>query len=262
MRNAGTVYLVGAGPGDPGLITVRGLACLRQAQVVMHDRLIHPDLLLEAPATAECVDVGKMPHDHPYPQSTINALLIARARQGKTVVRLKGGDPFVFGRGGEECQALTVAGIPFEVIPGVSSATAVPAYAGIPVTHRAYASAFAVVTGHTAGFHAIDWQPLASIDTLVVLMGLGHLAEITQQLMRHGRAPDTPVAVIHAGTLHTQTVVQGTLLDIAGRARGMQPPATIVIGHVVNLRQLLSTQPPWPSQTETSAHAVTIALTG
>jgi uroporphyrin-III C-methyltransferase len=265
MRNAGMVYLVGAGPGDPGLITVRGLACLRQAQVVMHDRLIHADLLREAPVTAECVDVGKMPHDHPYPQSTINALLIARALQGKTVVRLKGGDPFVFGRGGEECQALAAAGISFEVIPGVSSATAVPASAGIPVTHRAYASAFAVVTGHTAGFHAIDWQPLASIDTLIVLMGLGHLAEITQQLMRHGRAPDTPVAVIQAGTTSAQTVVQGTLLDIARHVRGMQPPATIVIGHVVNLRQLLSTQPPWLSQTDMSAqsaYAATIALTG
>jgi uroporphyrin-III C-methyltransferase len=268
MRNAGMVYLVGAGPGDPGLITVRGLACLRQAQVVMYDRLIHPDLLREAPATAECVDVGKMPHDHPYPQSTINTLLIARARQGKTVVRLKGGDPFVFGRGGEECQALAAAGIPCEVIPGVSSATAVPACAGIPVTHRAYASAFAVVTGHTAGLHAIDWRPLASIDTLVVLMGLGHLADIAQQIMRHGRAPDTPVAVIHAGTTCAQTVVQGTLQDIARRARGMQPPTTIVIGHVVNLRQLLATQPPWLSQTDisaqsaASAHAVTTALTG
>jgi uroporphyrin-III C-methyltransferase len=267
MRNVGIVYLVGAGPGDPGLITVRGLACLRQAQVVMHDRLIHPDLLLEAPATAECVDVGKMPHDHPYSQnsqSTINALLIARARQGKTVVRLKGGDPFVFGRGAEECQALATAGIPFEVIPGVSSATAVPAYAGIPVTHRAYASAFAVVTGHTAGLHAIDWQPLAGIDTLIVLMGLGHLAEIAQQLMMHGRAPDTPVAVVQAGTTCAQTVVQGTLRDIARRARGMQPPATIIIGYVVNLRQLLSTQHSWPSPTDISAqsaHAVTIALT-
>jgi uroporphyrin-III C-methyltransferase len=264
MHSAGIVYLVGAGPGDPGLITVRGLACLRQAQVIMHDRLIHPNLLLEAPATAECVDVGKMPHDHPYPQSTINALLIARARQGKTVVRLKGGDPFVFGRGAEECQALAAAGIPFEVVPGVSSATAVPAYAGIPVTHRAYASAFAVVTGHTAGLHAIDWQPLASIDTLIVLMGLGHLAEITQRLMMHGRAPDTPVAVVQAGTTCAQTVVQGTLRDIARRARGMQPPATIIIGHVVNLRQLLSTRRPWSSPTDIaaqSAQAMTIALT-
>ena len=139
-----------------------------------------------------------------------------------------------------------------------------PASAGIPVTHRAYASAFAVVAGHTAGLHAVDWQPLASIDTLVVLMGLEHLAEIVQQLMRHGRAPDTPVAVIYAGTTCAQTVIQGTLQDIARRARGMQPPATIVIGHVVNLRQLLSTPPPWLSPTDMSpqsAHAVTIALT-
>ena len=262
MHKTGMVYLVGAGPGDPELITVRGLACLRRAEVVMHDRLIHPDLLHEAPTTAECIDVGKVPGDHPYPQNIINALLIARARQGKTVVRLKGGDAFVFGRGGEECQALAAAGVPYQVVPGITSAIAVPAAAGIPVTHRAYASAFAVVTGHTCGPHDIDWPALARIDTLVVLMGLGNLAEIVRQLMAHGRAPTTPVAVIQAGTTLAQQVIEGTLLDIVGRATGMRSPATIVIGHVVGLRHLLAPLPPWLSQVDMAPYSLTAALTG
>ena len=166
----GKVYLVGAGPGDPGLITVRGLTYLRQAQVVVYDRLIHPALLDEASPSAECINVGKAPGRHTVPQVEINALLIAKAGEGKIVVRLKGGDPFVFGRGGEECRALAEAGVPFEVVPGVSSALAVPAYAGIPVTHRAYASAFTVITGHTCGPDGprLDWETLSKAETLVV----------------------------------------------------------------------------------------------
>jgi uroporphyrin-III C-methyltransferase len=193
------VFIVGAGPGDPGLITVRGLTCLRQAQVVVYDRLVSLRLLDEAPDTAERINVGKVPGRHVWSQAAINALLIDQASQGKTVVRLKGGDPFVFGRGGEECQALAAAGIPFSVIPGVSSAIAVPAYAGIPVTHRNYASTFTVVTGHTCGpdTDAVDWRTLAQVETLVILMGLRRLPSIARQLIAHGRAPETPVAVIH-----------------------------------------------------------------
>jgi uroporphyrin-III C-methyltransferase len=236
----GRVFLVGAGPGDPGLMTVRGLACLRQADVVVHDRLLHPEVLDEVPPTAECLDVGKAPGRHASPQDAINALLITRAAAGKTVVRLKGGDPFVFGRGGEECQALAAAGIPFEVVPGVSSAIAVPAYAGIPLTHRAYASSFAVITGHSGGAHPVDWPRLAQVDTLVVLMGVRHLPHIAGQLVACGRAPQTPVAVIHWGTTAAQTVVSGTLVDIAEKAKTLRPPATIVIGEVVTLRRHLA----------------------
>ena len=234
----GKVYIVGAGPGDPGLLTIRGLAYLRQAQVVVHDRLIHPALLDEVSPTARCIDVGKAPSRHPYPQSAINALLIAKAREGHMVVRLKGGDPFVFGRGGEECQALAAAGVPFEVVPGVSSAIAVPAYAGIPVTHRAYTRAFTVITGHTcdADDASLDWQSLARGGTLVILMGLSRLATIAERLLAHGRAPDTPVAVIQCGTTTEQKVVAGTLADIAAKAGGLQSPATIVVGEVVELR--------------------------
>ncbi len=238
---SGIVYLVGAGPGDPGLITVKGLDYLRRADVVLYDRLIHPQLLDEAPPDAERIDVGKESGHHSRPQAEINALLISKARQGKTVVRLKGGDPFVFGRGGEEAEALASARIPFEVVPGVTSAIAVPAYAGIPVTHRQFASAFTVVTGHTCGSEAcaVDWSSLATGGTLVFLMGVGHLAEIASQLTAHGRSPQTPAAVIGWGTTAAQVVVQGTLADIAEKAKEVSPPATIVVGEVVNLRQEL-----------------------
>lgn len=238
---SGIVYLVGAGPGDPGLITVKGLNCLRRADVVLHDRLIHSQLLAQAPPDAERIDVGKESDRHLRPQSEINALLISKALQGKTVVRLKGGDPFVFGRGGEECQALAEAGILYEVIPGVTSATAVPAYAGIPVTHRQIASAFTVVTGHTCGSDAcaLDWNSFVGTETLVFLMGIAHLPRITKELVAHGRSPETPVAVIGWGTTAAQVVAQGTLADIAEKAGAIQPPATIVVGQVVNLRQQL-----------------------
>jgi len=240
----GVVYLVGAGPGDPGLITAKGLEILRSADVVVYDRLVAPSLLAEAPPGAERVFVGKRPHSGAdLAQSEINALLVERARRGLTVVRLKGGDPFVFGRGAEECEALRAAGVPFRVVPGVTSAIAVPAAAGIPVTHRRLASAFAVVTGHECeGVSNLDWESLARVPTLVVLMGLSALPEITARLLEHGADPDTPAAVIASGTLPDQRVVVATLATLAARVaeEGLEPPATVVVGEVVRVREVLS----------------------
>jgi uroporphyrinogen III methyltransferase / synthase len=241
----GTVYLVGAGPGDPGLLTVRGLALLGRADVVVYDRLVNPALLAEAPPGALRVAVGKCPGRHGPSQAEINRLLIARACEGRQVVRLKGGDPFVFGRGGEEAEALAAAGIPFEVVPGVSSAVAVPAYAGIPVTHRGLSSSFAVVTGHEdpdKAVAAVDWRRLATgVDTLIVLMGLHTLPATVAALLAHGRSPATPVALIRWGTTSAQETVTGTLGDIVGvaQAAGLQPPVVAVIGEVVALRDRL-----------------------
>jgi len=239
----GPVYLVGAGPGDPGLITVRGLELLRQAEVVVYDRLVHPALLEEAPPEALRVFAGKLAGLHSLPQEQINALLIAHARRGRCVVRLKGGDPFVFGRGGEEALALAEAGIPFEVVPGVSSAVAVPAYAGIPVTHRGLSSSFAVITGHedtSKGEPAVDWGHLATaVDTLVVLMAATTLPRIVANLLAHGRSPETPVALIRWGTTEAQETVTGNLADILEKAAGLQPPVVAVIGDVVRLRDRL-----------------------
>lgn len=236
---SGIVYLVGAGPGDPGLITAKGLELLRSAEVVVYDRLVAPALVGEVPGDAERVFVGKEPHGTGATQEDINALLVDRARRGKRVVRLKGGDPFVFGRGGEECEALRDAGVPFQVIPGVTSATAVPAAAGIPVTHRGVASAFAVVTGHECtGESSVDWEALARVPTLVVLMGLSALPEIVRRLLEHGVSPDTPAAVIASGTLPAQRTITGTLATIAKRvvAARLEAPATVVIGAVVRAR--------------------------
>lgn len=241
----GGVALVGAGPGDPGLMTVRGLAILRKAQVVVYDRLIDPRLLDEAPPRALRVFVGKASGAHTLPQSEINALLVGHARRGQRVVRLKGGDPFVFGRGGEEAEALAAAGIPFEVVPGVSSAVAAPAAAGIPVTHRAVASSFAVVTGHEddrKSFSRVDWARLATaVDTLVILMGLENLPRIARALRQAGRAAETPAAVIERGATTGQRVVVGRLDTIATRvaAAGVRSPAVIVVGDVVALRPRL-----------------------
>jgi uroporphyrin-III C-methyltransferase len=238
---AGSVALVGAGPGDPKLITVRGLELLRGADVVVHDRLVSDKLLDEAPADARRVFVGKACGVHTMPQSEINALLIAQARAGKRVVRLKGGDPFVFGRGGEEASALAEAGVPLEIVPGVSSAIAVPAAAGIPLTHRGVASSFAVVTGHprAGADHAIEWQHLArGVDTLVVLMGLGNLPAITRELIRHGRDPRTPAALIERGTTEAQRTITATLAGLADAALAarLEAPVLAVIGEVVSLR--------------------------
>ena len=237
----GKVFFVGAGPGDPELITLKGLRILRKAGVVVYDRLICPDLLDEAPSQAERVFVGKEPGHHSMKQEEINALLVKHAQQGRLVVRLKGGDPFVFGRGGEEALALARASIPFEVVPGVSSAIAVPAYAGIPVTHRNLASSVTIVTGHeqsSCASPAVNWEALATLGgTLVILMGVETLSCITQRLLAGGLHPGTPAAVIQQGTVPQQRVVTDTLLKIAERARAAQikSPAVTVIGAVVAL---------------------------
>jgi uroporphyrin-III C-methyltransferase len=237
----GRVYLVGAGPGDPGLLTVRGLECLQKADVVVHDRLANQQLLAHAPQ-AELIDVGKKPDHHPVPQERINAILVEKAREGKLVVRLKGGDPFVFGRGGEEAQSLAEAGIPFEIVPGVTSAISVPAYAGIPVTQREVACSVAFVTGHCAGCKPLDlnWQALAQgVDTLVFLMGVHNLEAIVTSLTDAGRSPETPVALIQQGTLPEQKVVTGTLADILEKAAEIKPPSIIIVGDVVKLQPTL-----------------------
>jgi uroporphyrinogen III methyltransferase/synthase len=240
----GRVSLVGAGPGDPGLLTVRALERLREAEVVIYDRLVNPELLDEAPAEALRIFAGKRVGSHCLPQAAINALLVHHASAGRFVVRLKGGDPFVFGRGGEEALALAKAGIPFEVVPGVSSAIAVPAYAGIPVTHRGVASSFAVLTGHEdpcKDGDATDWRKLATaVDTLVILMAVGSFPRIVGALLAHGRPPETPVALIRWGTTEAQEVRVGTLADIVGRARGLEPPVVAVVGDVVSLREQLA----------------------
>ncbi len=238
----GQVALVGAGPGDPGLLTVRGLERLRQADVIVYDRLVNPALLDEAPPSALRIFAGKLAGEHALGQDEINALLIGHARAGRRVVRLKGGDPFVFGRGGEEAEALAEAGLPFEVVPGVSAAMAVPAYAGIPLTHRELASSFAVVTGHedpAKDESAVDWKRLATaVDTLVVLMGATALPLIVEKLLAHGRAAHTPVALIRWGTTEAQTTVVGRLDEIVDKAQaaGIRPPVVAVVGEVVALR--------------------------
>ena len=238
----GKVYLVGAGPGDPGLLTVRGLELLRSATVIVYDQLVHPALLREAGAQTIKIFVGKQAGRHCIAQGEINDVLIAHARAGREVVRLKGGDPFVFGRGGEEAEALADAGIRFEIVPGVSSAAAVPAYAGVPLTHRKFASSFAVVTGHEArkAHSSVDWAKLATaVDTLVILMGLANLPVITRKLIEHGRSPRTPVAVIRSGTTSEQEMVFGALADIAEKCALIEPPALIVVGDVVSLADKL-----------------------
>lgn len=245
MNRVGKVYLVGAGPGDPGLITVKGLECLRKAQVVIYDRLVDPQLLRHALQDAEIVYAGKAMGGHVRTQEEINSLLLSKAQEGKMVVRLKGGDPFVFGRGGEELEALVKAGIPCEVVPGVSSAVAAPAYAGIPVTHRGYTSSFAVITGHedpTKPDSSIRWDKLATAaGTLICLMGVENLPSIVRQLTAYGRSPDTPIALVRWGTWPQQETIEGTLEDIQQRLAGRDfgPPAVIIVGEVVRLRDRL-----------------------
>ncbi len=241
----GKAYLIGAGPGRPDLITVRGLYFLRRAEVLLYDRLIPQELLTEASTQAERIFVGKGLDRHVMAQEDIIALMIKQVQAGKQVVRLKGGDPFVFGRGGEEILALAERGLPFEVIPGVSSAIAVPAYAGIPVTHRGLSTAFAVVTGHEAPGKLrsqTDWAALAQIATLVVLMATRRLRDICQVLLTHDRAPDTPATVISWGTTNQQKVLKGTLTTLPQLAQ-TQPvptPAILVIGEVADLADQLT----------------------
>lgn len=244
MSAPGRVALVGAGPGDPGLLTVRGLALIRAADVIVHDRLVNRALLDEAPG-AELIDVGKRPGAHTVSQPEINAILVAQARRGRRVVRLKGGDPFVFGRGGEEAQALTAAGIAVEVVPGVSSALAGPAAAGIPVTHRSLAASFAVVTAQedeTKTRPTVDWGALAdAVDTVVVLMGSRAMPEVARAFVARGRPLETPVALIRGATTPMQETVTATLADFldAGTAPALPAPVVAVIGDVVGLRRHL-----------------------
>jgi uroporphyrinogen III methyltransferase/synthase len=240
------VSLVGAGPGDPGLITVAGAARIAEADVIIYDRLANPALLAHARSDSVLIDAGKRPDRHTLTQDEINALLVEHGRAGKRVVRLKGGDPFVFGRGGEEAQALAAAGIPFEVIPGVTSAVAAPAYAGIPVTHRGIASSFAVVTGHEdpgKGQSTIDWAGLATgVDTLIFLMGVERLDEIARRLVEYGRPATTPAAIVEWGTFPRQRTVTSTLERIAAdaAAAGIAAPAITIVGEVARLRDGIS----------------------
>lgn len=236
----GKVFLVGAGPGDLDLLTLKGKRCLENADVVLYDELANAELLGYATKDAELIYVGKKAGAHCTDQRGIEALLICKAREGKIVVRLKGGDPFVFGRGGEEAEALSAMSIPYEIVPGVSSAIAVPAYAGIPVTHRAYASSFAVVTGHRARGgenHAKLAELTRSVDTLVILMGRENIADIMNRLLEGGCDPERPVAVIQSGTLSSQKSLMGTVKTIADLVdRGkLGLPAVIIVGNVVKL---------------------------
>jgi uroporphyrinogen III methyltransferase/synthase len=239
------VYLVGAGPGDPELITVKGLECIKKADVLIYDFLASPLLLKHASENTEIIYVGKKGGDHTLSQDRINALIVEKAKSGSTVTRLKGGDPFIFGRGGEEAEVLIEAGIPFEIVPGVTSAIAAPAYAGIPLTHRKFTSTVAFVTGHedpAKEGSSIDWESLVKgIGTIVFLMGVKNLPHITDRLLSHGMDPKTPVALVRWGTTPRQFTVTGTIDTIVERvkAAGLKPPAIIVVGHVVKLRETM-----------------------
>lgn len=243
----GKVWLVGAGPGDPSLITVKGLHCIRHADVLVYDRLVCKELLAEVPAGCEMINVGKTPNNHPIPQDEINQILVAQALMGRNVVRLKGGDPYVFGRGGEEVETLAQSGIPFEVIPGITSAIGGLAYAGIPVTHRDHASSFHVITGHLQqGKDPQDWPTLAKLQgTLVILMGMSQIETICQQLIEHGKAASTPAAAVMCASHQVQKIAQGTLATLPQDVlrEGIKSPALIVIGNVVQLQKLLQFTP-------------------
>ena len=246
MSYPGFVSLVGAGPGDPELLTLKALRRLREADVVVYDALVRPEVLDYAHPAAEMIAAGKRGGKPSAAQDWITDLLIEKARAGALVVRLKGGDPYVFGRGGEEAAALTQAGIAWEIVPGISAAIAAPAYAGIPVTHRAVASSVAFVTGHedpSRPHTRIDWRALATgIDTVVFMMGIGRLPHIAEQLIAHGRPADTPTAVIHWGTTPEQVTLVAPLSEIAAEVErsGITPPAAFVVGEVVGLRDQLN----------------------
>ncbi|ERI05191.1 uroporphyrinogen-III C-methyltransferase [Aneurinibacillus aneurinilyticus] len=239
--STGKVYLVGAGPGDEKLITVRGLECLRRADTIVYDRLANPRLLRFAKPDAEFIFCGKFPKHHTLRQEAINELLVRKAREGRQVVRLKGGDPSVFGRVGEEAAELVSHGIEYEIVPGITAGIAAPAYAGIPVTHREYGTSFAVVTGHAKtsdGKPSVDWMSLGGIDTLAFYMGVKNLRYICDSLIQHGRHPQTPVALVRWGTMGGQQTVQGTLETIVHKVEeiGLENPAITLVGDIVALR--------------------------
>ena len=246
MKHTGTVHLVGAGPGDAGLLTLRGAELLGRADVVVYDALVNPDLLRLAPKTAEMIYGGKRSRDHAIPQEDLNQLLVAKAKEGKTVVRLKGGDPYIFGRGGEEAEELAEAGVPFEVVPGISSTVAAPNYAGIPVTHRDFCSTYQVITGHedpTKPDSGLDWAQIARMPgTKVVLMGVERIRQIAAELVANGMTAKTPVAMVRWGTTGRQKTITGTLTTIADvvDAEKFTAPAVTIIGDVVSLRKKLN----------------------
>ena len=248
MTQYGKVYLVGSGPGDPELLTIKARRLIDSADVVVYDQLPGKAILDSIPDATEKIDAGKHAGDHTLKQDEINAVIVEKAKEGKTVVRLKGGDPYMFGRGGEEAQELVKAGIEFEVVPGITSAVAVPAYAGIPVTHSDHASMVTFITGHedpTKQESALDWKTLAEFDgTIVIFMGVKMLGRNVGELMKHGKDPSTPVALIERGTRSDQRVTVGTLENIAGlaRERGVKAPAITIIGGVVNLHEELGEQ--------------------
>ncbi|HXN07949.1 MAG TPA: uroporphyrinogen-III C-methyltransferase [Nitrospiria bacterium] len=241
----GKVYLVGAGPGDPKLLTLKAKECLEEADVVLYDYLVNPDILAFANPSAERQFVGKK-GEEAFTQEEINALVIRRAMEGKTVVRLKGGDPFIFGRGGEEAEALVEEGLPFEVVPGITSAIAAPAYAGIPLTHRGFSSSVGFITAHEDPSKvgtSLDWAKIATgMETLVFFMGLGNLEKIVRLLIENGRPSATPIALIRWGTRYDQQTVTGTLADISEKIKGsgLLPPVLIVVGEVIRLREKLN----------------------
>ncbi len=241
----GKVYLVGAGPGDPQLLTIKAVKVLKEADVVIYDRLVGEDILCLAPETAEMLYVGKRTGKHEVPQDKITELIIEKAQCGGKIVRLKGGDPFIFGRGGEEAEALVEKGIEFEVVPGVSSAVVAPAYAGIPLTHRDYAASVAIITGHRAGDaeKPVDWVKIAkAVDTMVILMGVESLEGIVGKLLKGGISPDKPVAMVESGTYAKQRTLIATLGTIIKEAKAKQikPPSVIVVGEVATLGRKLA----------------------
>jgi uroporphyrinogen III methyltransferase/synthase len=246
MKSTGMVYLVGAGPGDSGLLTLRGAELLARAEVVVYDALVNPDLLRLAPRSAEFIYAGKRAREHAVPQGDLNQLLVTKAREGRVVVRLKGGDPYVFGRGGVEAEDLAAAGVGFEVVPGISSVVAAPNCAGIPLTHRDHCSSFHVFTGHEDPARPesrLDWARIAGLEgTRVILMGIERLGDITGELLRHGAAAETPVALVRWGTTGRQQTITGTLSTIAKSAEEakFEAPAVTIIGSVVSLRSKLN----------------------
>jgi uroporphyrinogen III methyltransferase/synthase len=245
MQKQGKVYIIGAGPGDPGLITVKARQCLRDADVVIYDHLVSEEVLAYIGKQARLIYAGKQGSHHPLPQDEINALVLKEAEEGNIVVRLKGGDPFIFGRGGEEAAELAKAGVPFEIVPGVSSAVAAPAYAGIPLTHRHYASTVAFITGHETTAKSdseVDWQAMAAAGTIVVLMGVKNLPHVVASLMSGGKDPLTPAALIRWGTTPDQETIVAPLGDIVRvtAEKCFEPPAVLVVGGVVGLRKQLN----------------------